>query len=76
METEDQNVHLVEYALQHYDATKYDSSGMWSILYQYAIEKFPHIFFRIKLYLSAPYSIREKNVEALLLIKVENPEIE
>ena len=76
METEDQNVQLVEYALQYYDAKKYDTSGMWSILYQCASEKFPHIFFRIKLYLSAPYSICEENIEVLLLIKVENPEVE
>ena len=76
METEDQNVQLVEYALQYYDAKKYDTSGMWSILYQCDSEKFPHIFFRMKLYLFALYSIREENIEALLLIKVENPEIE
>ena len=55
METEDQNAQLVEYALQYYDIKKYDTSSMCSVLYQYAIEKFPHIFLMIELRLSAPY---------------------
>ena len=29
---------------------------MWSILYQYASEKFPHIFLLIELCLSSPFS--------------------
>ena len=56
MEPDDQNVQLVEYALQYYDVKKYDTSSMWSVLYQYAIEKFPDIFLMIELCLSAPYS--------------------
>ena len=56
METEDQNVHLVEYSLQYCDIKMYDRSSMWSILYQCASEKFPHIFLMTQLCLSAPYS--------------------
>ena len=78
METEGQNVKLIEYALQYHDVKKYDTSGMWSILYQYTSEKFPHIFLMTKLCLYTPYSNEfvKKISKALLLIKVENPEIE
>ena len=56
MEAENQLVQLVEHALQYYDVKKCDASSMWSILYQCASEKFPHIFLMIELCLSAPYS--------------------
>ena len=46
----------MEYALQCYHVKKYDRSSMWSILYQYACEKFPHIFLTIERCLSASYS--------------------
>ena len=53
---ENQDVQLMEYALQFYHVKKYDRSSMWSILYQYACEKFPHISLTIELCLSASYS--------------------
>ena len=34
MEAEDQNVQLMEYALQCYDVKNYKTSSIWSILYQ------------------------------------------
>ena len=72
MEHEDQNVQLVEYALQYYNVMKlmkYETSSMWSILYQCNSEKFPHIFLMIELCLSATHS--NKIVERFFcLIKV------
>ena len=56
MYAEDQNVQYKEYTFQYYDVKKWDTSKMWSILYQCAGEKFPYTFLMIELCLFAPYS--------------------
>ena len=55
MEAENKYVELVEYANQYYDVKKYKASNLWSILYQYVIKTFPHIFLMIGLCLSSPF---------------------
>ena len=55
MEAENKYVELVEYANQYYDVKKYNASNVWSILYQYVIKTFPHIFLMIELCLSSPF---------------------
>ena len=77
METENQNVQLVEYALQYYDLKKYDTTSMLSVLYKYASKKLPHTFLMIELCLSAPYSNEfVKKILRHCYAQREDPEIE
>ena len=73
MEAEDQNVQLAEYALQYYDVKKYYTSNMWSVLFQCASEKFPHIFLMIELCLSVPYpnELEERFFNFVKVVKID-----
>ena len=46
---------------------------MWSILYQYARERFPHIFLMIELCFSAPYfnEIVERFFNFVKIVKID-----
>ena len=55
MEAKDENVRVVENAFQYCNINQYNPSSMWSVLYQWTSEKFPHVFLMIELSLSASY---------------------